>query len=492
MVPRSLVALLPSTLAFAAVTGGCAVADSERGADETLTAEVPEAFSAAGDAALAERWWAAFEDPVLDALVGQALEANFDLAVAWQRLAQARAVVDREAAALQPELDATAEAGLRRPGTPDTESVTLGLRAAYEVDLWGGIDAAVDAERLRAEATRADYRTAALSLSAEVTLTWYQLREARAQVELLTAQERTNAQVLELIRARVGTGQVRGVDILRQRQLIESTRARRIVAETRVAVLEHLLAVLLGRAPQQGIGVADAGASGESADPDADPMQVKALPDLPPLPAAGVPADLLQRRPDLQRALLLVRAADEDVAVAVTARYPRLSLSASLTTSSDGADTLFEDWARSLAANLVAPLLDGGRRGAEVDRARALAEQRVAEYGQAALTAFREVEDALVQESKQVERIASLERQVELGERTYEQLRSEYFNGLADYIDVLATLTNLQENRRDLLSARLTLMEARIALYRALAGGFETAREREDAERDEAPAETDS
>jgi len=112
-----------------------------------------------------------------------------------------------------------------------------------------------------------------------------------------------------------------------------------------------------------------------------------------------------------------------------------------------------------------------------VARSRSVKQQRLFEYGQTILTAFQEVEDALIQEKKQRQRIESLEKQLRLADATYEQLRLEYFNGVTDYIDVLNTLTDRQELRRNLLSAELELLEFRIALYRALAGGFDTGRD---------------
>ena len=193
---------------------------------------MPAAFSPAGERALPVAWWQEFGDQELNALVEQAIEGNFDLAVAWQRLDAARALIDREAAVFTPELDLEADFESRRPGGGDGESFGLGLAAFYEVDLWGRFDSLVAAQQYRARASLADYRAGALSLSAEVTRTWYRLLEARAQRSLLTEQIETNEKVLQLIQARVGIGQVRGVDILRQRQLIESTRARRIDACT--------------------------------------------------------------------------------------------------------------------------------------------------------------------------------------------------------------------------------------------------------------------
>jgi outer membrane protein TolC len=260
--------------------------------------------------------------------------------------------------------------------------------------------------------------------------------------------------------ARYRAGQARRADILRQRQLLESVREQHHIAAARAATIEHQLAVLLGRPPQQGVEAA-----------------ARALPPLPPLPDTGLPAALVQRRPDVRAAFLRLRAADREVAAAVRSQYPRLTLDASLLTTDRGASVLFEDWVSAFAAGLTAPLLDAGRREAEVDRTRAVAERRLAEYGQAVLTAFRDVEDALVREREQRRRLASLREQVRLAARSYEELRRQYRGGLTGYLDVLTALADTQALRRDLLSARLELVEIRIGLYRALAGGFATGRE---------------
>jgi outer membrane protein TolC len=168
-----------------------------------------------------------------------------------------------------------------------------------------------------------------------------------------------------------------------------------------------------------------------------------------------------------------LQAADRDLASAISNQYPRFSISASVSTAADQAGNLFEDWARSLAGNLLTPILYGGQLRAEVDRAEAVRQQRLYEYGQAMLTAFREVEDALVRENKQRERIASLEEQLQLARDAYQQLRVGYFNGVTDYLDVLTALDEVQQLQRDLLTSRLLLVEYRIALYRSLAGSIE-------------------
>ncbi|WP_017732182.1 TolC family protein [Nafulsella turpanensis] len=430
-----------------------------------LPLEPPEAFSLSGESEAPERWWRTFNDPELNTMLSHALDSNFSLMIAWQRFKAAEAVVDRESSYLFPDIEASLQGGTSYP-QPDFvggENIRFGLSSAYEADIWGRIRARIEAEEFRAEASFFDYRAAAVSLSAEVAQTWYQLLATWQQLEIVERQIETNEKILELIRARFGSGMVRGVDILRQEQLLEAGREQLILLESRIEVLEHQLTVLLGLPPTDEMDYL----------PDT-------LPALPPLPATGIPAELIQRRPDVQVAFLLLKAADREVAAAISDQYPRFSISGAVSARANSAEALFQDWAYSLAGNLLAPLFYGGRLSAEVERSRAVKEQLLYEYGQTVLFALQEVEDALVLERKQQERIEVLIEQLELAEQTYEQLQIEYFNGLRDYLDVLTALDQEQELRRNLVSAKLALIEYRIALYQALSGGFETEREPED------------
>lgn len=439
---------------MASVLSGCATPEPR----QALPEQAAPAFSGGGAAELTDRWWTAFGDEALDERVERALSGNFSLVEAWERLNEANAVVRRERADRYPRLDGTASGALREGSDVDQESqVALGLEASYELDLWGRIRSTVEAERLRAEATGADYHTAAITLSAAVVLTWYQLAEAHQQLELIASQLQTNETVLAVLEKRFAVGQSGSADVLRQRQLLEATREQAIVAQAGVEVFEHLLAVLEGRAPQE-----------------ATEMVVSRLPRVPEAPSTGLPADLIQRRPDVLGAYLLLEASDKEVAAAVSDQYPRIDLAAALSTTAQSPSGLFESWLASIAGQIVAPLYDAGQRKAEVERAVAFRRQRLAAYGQTVLEAFREVEDALTLERYQVQRIRSLEDQLRLAESTYRQLRSQYLNGAADFIDVLIALNQQQALERDLLTAELDRVAFRISLYRALAGGFET------------------
>lgn len=466
MMSRGLFLLLVVSLCVGGGVGlvGCT-------ATETVSppVAVPDTFSQSGTAEVPDTWWTTFDNERLNAAVDSATASNFTLRSAWQRLQAARAVVDRETGALYPSVEAEGRAE-KRGGTgaafAEGGSWELGVGADYEVDLWGRLRERVQAEQFRVDATRAEYKAAALSISAEVVRTWYRLAEAQRQRRLIEKQIETNQNLLDLLDTRFQSGQVERVDLLRQRQLLEATREQRAAVESRTQVLTNQLAVLQGRPPQA------EGAEG----PDA-------LPELPPLPETGVPMELVQRRPDVRSAFHRLQAADQDLAAAISDQYPRLTLSVFGSTVADSATDLFQTWAYSFAGNLLAPIFRGGALRAEVDRSEAVRTQRLYEYGQATLTAFQEVEDALVREQKQREQLRQLDKQVDLAQESYEQLRRQYLNGTSDYLDVLTALDEVQQLRRDRLAAERVLVEERIALYRALAGSFETERAAKDEEK---------
>ena len=424
---------------------------------------VPEQFSGSGCFALSDKWWLSFEDSVLNGLIDQALANNFSLKTAWDRLIQAEAVAQREGAELFPALNA--EAGTTRTrshedyNTSNRRGYSLGIAANYELDLWGRIRASRDAAAFDAQATMEDLRVAALSLSAQVAGTWYQLIEQYGQLEILNKQVATNEKVLELVTLQFRTGQVGIADMLQQRQLVESNQGEKALVAARIKVLEHQLAILLGYAPQQTVA-----------------PKVSEILDLPPVPQTGLPAELIRRRPDIRSAYYRVLAADSELAAAIANRFPRLSLTAGVDTSVEHTNDLFDNWLATLAANLAAPIIDGGWRKAEVDRNRSAASEALNSYGQDILDALGEVEDALAQEQRQHDFIASLNKQLKLAGQVIERLRDRYLQGTVDYQRVLGALISQQELQQSLLAAKRDLVQNRIDLCRALGGGWELER----------------
>lgn len=424
----------------------------------------PEAFTQTGTQVIPEKWWTVFEDEKLNILIDSALNQNLNLAATWEQVMEAQAIRRSEASFLWPQVEANLQTGISRP-QPDFaggENTQLGLSASYELDLWGRLKSSKQAANFRLEASFFDYQTTAMTLSAEIATTWFQYLTALEQLKLANKQIETNEDIMKLIRVRFSGGTIRGADILRQQQLLEATQNQKIVYKTNVKLLENQLSVLLGKPPQNNLEI-----------------QPKGLPELPQIPETGLPLDLVRRRPDVQQAYNLVLAADRDMASAIASKYPRLTLTAGTQLRSNDFNNLFEEWAYTLGANIVAPLIYGGRLKAEVDRTEAVKNQMLYQYGQTVLIAFREVEDALIQEQMQREQIAILEKRLNLAQKTNRQLRIEFVNGLSEYLDVLLALDQEQQLRRDVLSAKQELINIRISLYRALAGAFETERENE-------------
>jgi NodT family efflux transporter outer membrane factor (OMF) lipoprotein len=399
-----------------------------------LPIEEVQEFTYTGESVLEDKWWTAFEDETLNRMIDSALVSNFDLAATWQRFLMAEATVSREASNKWPQINASAQTARNFP-EPDfvgCENTQLGKSANYEVDLWGRVRTAVQAEKFRAEASLFDYRAAAISLSAEIATTWYQLLAAKKQLRITENQIATNEDIIRLIRSRFVGGQIRAVDILRQAQLLESTKEQHLIFSTNVRLLENQLAVLLGKQPQQAID-----------------YKVAYLPAIPEPPKSGLPLELIRRRPDIQQSYALLLAADRDMASAVRSKYPRLSLSTRGQLRSNNFDNLFDNWAYSLAGSLLVPLFYGGQLNAEVDRTEALKKQRLYEYGQTTLIAFQEVEGGLVQDQMQQQRLDNIERQLELVTKSNKQLRVEFLNGFSPYLDVLLGLDQEQQLRRD-------------------------------------------
>ena len=430
---------------------------------------LPERFSQTGTVPLPERWWLSLGDEALAGLIEEALAQQPGLLGVWARLEQAEALARKAGAGLVPTVEGEAggarrwERGPAGPGgaleTSGVASLWLGLAASYELDLWGRVRSSREAAVREARAMQQQVQVVALTLSAQIAAVWFELGEQRAQVELLGRQAELQASMLELVEARFRRGQVGAPDVLRQRQVLESVRASLGVAEAQVRVLENQLAVLVGRVPGTAL-----------------PRPPSNLPLPPPLPQTGVPSELVQRRPDLRQAYEQLAAADARLAAAIAERFPRLGLSAQGTTSGSSSRELFDRWLATLAANLVAPILDGGARRAEVAYRRAVLAERWQAYRQAVLQAVEEVETALVQEQQYRQLLESLQRQLALADRTVERLRDSYSKGAVDYLRVLDALLTQQGLQRAELQTRRNLLWERIRLCRALAGGWDLSR----------------
>ena len=416
-----------------------------------------------------DRWWESFEDRELDALVEEALSGNFNLKEAWARLRQAQAVVVQAESFLYPDLNLSADALRGRQsskgesvreaitGTRTIEDYFIGLVSHYELDLWGKISSEREAARLAKVATREDVNTAAMSVAAEVAQRWVNIVSQRMQRNLLQNQLEANLTYLELVELRFRKAMVSALDVYQQKQVVERVRAEIPLVEAQEQLLLYQMALLLGKPPRAALKIGR-----------------ESLPAPTAVPGTGLPAELLSARPDVRAAGMRLQAADWQVSAARAKRLPAISLTARATYGSGDLSLLFDNWLLSLAGNLTAPLFDAGRRAAEVDRTKAVVDERLWAYRQVVLTALKEVEDALVSEEKQRQHIKALRQQIDAAKKALHEAGERYLKGLNDYLPVLTQLLSAQNLERDLIRREAELLVARVSLYRALGGSWMT------------------
>ncbi len=410
-----------------------------------------------------DKWWEEFNDRELNALVDRALSGSLTLKEAWARLNQTRAMAVQAGSSLYPDLTANAggfygrqktDTGSRQGGTTGRiKDHSLGLSTNYELDLWGRIRSEREAAELEATATREDLNAASMTLAAEVTERWTNIISQRMQKRLLQKQLETNMTYMELVELRFRKSMVSALDVYQQRQVVEKIKAEIPLVEAREQLLLHELALLLGNLPRT-------------------PLEINRdeLPSLSGIPVTGLPADLLAKRPDVRASGLRLRSADWQVAAARAARLPAISLAATAGYGANQLDLLFNNWILKLAGSLTAPIFDGNRRKAEVDRTRAVAGENLALYRETVLTAVKEVEDALISEHKQREHIEALELQMAAAKSALDQAMLRYRKGVDNYLPVLTQLVTVQGLERDLIQRQTELVIYRVSLYRALGG----------------------
>ena len=442
---------------------GCAVHRATP--DPAPPVTLPEAWRVeAPGQGVASEWWRAFADPELDALVARALAGNLDLRAAWARLEQAQALWRASGAGWWPQVRAdiggsrarsVANMGPLGTKTVSGNQYSLSAAARYEVDLFGKVRSGRDAAAQDLRATRGDAEALAMSLVAQVAEAWFVLVELSSQRALLLEQVARDETQLELVDLRFQNGLATALGVYQQRQKLAGTRARLPEVEAGIRIARQRLALLTG-----------------SSDAAAIPIPQGGLPAPPTLPAAGVPMDLLEQRPDVRAAQARVEAADHRIAVAVAERLPSLALDVSTGFRAASLAALFESWVYSILGGITAPLVDGGYRRAQVDRARAALEERVAAYGKVVLTALFEVEEALVRAHHQERYMARLAVQREAARVTLREARSRYLSGLSEYLPVLEALSALHALERAELAASRQLLSYRIQLARALGGAW--------------------
>lgn len=439
---------------------GCA--SLHQAAQPPLPGPLPSRFLEDGtteDLSEPGRFWERFNDPRLNELESNALDGNLTIKQAMARYDQFTALEKISRSSSLPFLNLTGSTGRDKPlsmsGNSEGSTFKLAAVAGYEIDLWNRLGSARNSAAHSRQASVADIKTAFISVAAQVADLYYLAVEQRAQLALTDRIIASQAETLSRMEERYTAGLVPPLDVYQARQNILAARARKPVLRANLAKVGHAWATLLGHFA--------------GADLAGNPAELPA--ELPAAPA-GLPSELLSRRPDIEAALLRIKARDQEVAAAVAARFPSFNLNAVLGRGSIDYATTISGTFWNVVLDATLPIFDYGRRRSEVDRRRAVVAEEVARYQQTVLRAFQEVEDALVAGRTGQEQIKLLAERYATTTAALRLAEEQYFEGLTDYLSVLTAQKNDFEVQTQLLSARRQLISDRISLMKALGGDW--------------------
>lgn len=419
---------------------------------------LPNAYSIQSKAEhLQKPWYEDFNDLNLNALIKASQDKNFDVKQAITRITQAQTLTKQAKSLRLPSVDLEGSVSKDwQDGTAEDTISRIGASTTWEIDLFNRLGSAQKAKSLQQQASEDDLKALQLSLSTEVASSYYSAIAQHLKLALLNAQIESDRKLLELIQKRLKAGVGTNVEVLQQKSQLADNESLIPLEEANLRVAENRLDVLLATAPD--------GANRTNSE--------YKFPEIGEIPATGIPSDLLLNRPDLRAMKNRLIAQDAKIAEAIAERLPRISLSGSLLFI-DG--TTAASPVSSVLGNLMQPLLDWGRRKAEVERNKALYEEKLAAFTQNYLVAIEEVENTLYKEGRQKEYLKRLEKRRELLSQTLDAARAVYEQGESDYTTVLAAIENLRSVERSIVQEQLDLILLRIAFFKAVGGNVQTA-----------------
>ena len=423
------------------------------------------------DTPLRGKWWELYGDAKLNELEEQVEPSNQTLKIAEANFRQARTAIRFNRAAETPTIGtspsiSSLRASANQPYFPSSLAnngsgeFTLPLDLSYEIDLWGRVRRTVTAAREEAQASDADLETARLSLHAELAVDYFEVRSADAQEQLLNDTVAAYSKALDLTQNRFKGGAAPRSDVAQAQTQLDAARVQATEIMVQRAQYEHALAILVGKPP-----------ASFSLPPIPLNVQPPALPSVP----VALPAQLLERRPDIAAAERRMAAANEQIGIAQAAYYPTLNLAA--VAGLEGSSLLnWFNWPSrfwAVGPGMSETLFDGGRRRATTESARAGYDASVANYRQAVLTSFQQVEDNLV-----VLRVLSTEstQQHEATTSAEDSLRlfqSRYAGGVDTYLQVVTSQTTALANERNDIDLMRRRLEANVLLIKATGGGWD-------------------
>jgi multidrug efflux system outer membrane protein len=432
--------------------------------------DVPQSFrfeeAAARDTANTD-WWKALQDPVLDALIHEALANNLTVKIAAANVEQAAGVLMQIRAPLYPQVQYSGSAARERlsgiSGSPlavvvenPRNSFQLLAGASWEIDLWGRIRRLSQAAQAQLLATLEARRGVILSLVASVANSYIQLRGLDAQLEIAKRTLAAYGESVKLFELQFKHGQVSQMTVEQARSQYQTAAAAIPQIESQITQTENGLSILLGRNP----GAIDRG----------KPILDLALPAVP----AGVPSQILERRPDLAQAEQSLIAANAQIGAAKALYFPSISLTGALGTQSDELSNLFKGSARmwNYSGSFVGPIFTAGAISGQVKQTEAAQQAALLSYKNAILSAFSDVENALVSRQKLSEQLQAQQGLV-ASLREYGRLAwMQYNGGYTPYLTVLNAESQLFPAELNYAQTRVLLLTAYVNIYKAMGGGW--------------------
>ena len=454
-------------LLVVALLSGCTVVgpDYERPAVE-LPRDYPVVPAGEGTA-VAEDWWRLYSDATLDALVASARERNADVRLAAARVREAEALAREAGAAFLPEVNAGASAARNRvstrvvpapqPGVPvERSQYQLSASTSFELDFWGRFARAQEAAQANLLSTQYSREVVGLTLAGSTAQAYFALRSLDAQIEVLDVTIRVRRESLNIAKTRAEAGLASELDVHQAQGALSDALVQRREAGRSRALVERQLAALTGRLDLKVV-----------------PGDLFAMP-LPPVPPAGLPSVLLERRPDIRAAEQTLVAANAQIGVARAALFPSISLTAALGAQSAELGNLLTSGAGiwTLGAGLALPIFDAGRREARVEQAEARSEQALASYQRSIETAFREVSDALVSVAESAAAEEELRLRLEAARSALELSNLRYESGYSPYLEVLDAQRTANEAELAFVRNRQARLAFSVDLMKALGGGW--------------------
>jgi len=455
-------------LALALLLSGCSVGPDYLRPSNWL----PTAFSSTApvqetvNPAVEARWWTLFADATLNDLVDQALRSNADLRSAIARVEQADAAAREAGAAFFPAIDGQAGGSNSKLSTktatwsvnsPDIlRTRSAALTTSYEIDVWGRVRRSNEAARANLLASRYGRDAIRLSVAGLVTSTYLNLRALDARLLLTQESLRSREESARLVKAQVDAGQVSPLDQYQADGALAALQAQLAELRRDRALAEHQLALLTGN-PQLAIAAGD----------------LRQIP-LPPQPPSGLPADLIDSRPDIRQAEQQLIAANANIGVAKAGYYPRFALTGSLGSESRTLSDLFGAGASTWSAGLglLMPILDFGRTTARVDHAKAVNEQSLIAWQNALQTAYKEVRDALVRLREDGEAEAAQQVRADSARQALAIANRRYEAGYSGYLEVLEAERSSNDALQAMIVSRQARLSAAVDLFKALGGGW--------------------